>query len=522
MVGVTGSIPVAPTISKNQDIAVFVEVTWPSFSFMRLQQRIDFDELATNSQPRGRAALSADFPHYTACTLLQSTGRYGNRRSQKYNLRNAPILLFISSLRCKYGQTDIAAVKCMSKPFVNQLFMAIRSILIVLGTTAVCLLVLIQTGLSGDGILENQAFLLSILSYIVSAFTLTLFIVRNRYPVTTVLLIQTIALIAYFFVNEYLKLRFPLAIMLLVALLLFIPLTVERIKISKLNNKRVAISSACDLERISAFVPITGIPVVGMEADLRKLDVLVVDRDADDPNWRNLNDRARDEDIELVHWTDFIERKKARIVLEVDDGKSIELSDLQRLYLHGKRAADLVAVLAVMPIAVPLAAAGALLILLVDGRPILFSQTRIGFHNRPFRIYKLRTMRRNAGNGDATNFKDNRIFWGGALLRRLRIDEIPQMWNVLKGEMSLIGPRPEQPDLCNKYARQIPNFALRHMARPGITGWAQVKQGYAADTEEMRTKVGYDLFYIKNLSLDLDIRIIAKTLVTLVNGRGAR
>jgi lipopolysaccharide/colanic/teichoic acid biosynthesis glycosyltransferase len=139
-------------------------------------------------------------------------------------------------------------------------------------------------------------------------------------------------------------------------------------------------------------------------------------------------------------------------------------------------------------------------------------------------MLKLRTMRAAAPSDAviATTRQDPRITPFGRWLRRFRIDELPQLWNVLVGDMSLIGPRPEQPALAERYARDVPAFAYRQLVRPGITGWAQVRAGYAADLEETKIKLAYDLFYLKNFTLGLDLRILIRTVWTLISGAGVR
>ena len=192
-------------------------------------------------------------------------------------------------------------------------------------------------------------------------------------------------------------------------------------------------------------------------------------------------------------------------------------------YLETKRVLDIVGVLALLPLALPIAALASVAILVTMGRPILFTQPRLGRQGRPFTIVKLRTMRLHQPGGViATSTADSRITPLGRILRRFRVDELPQLWNVLAGDMSLIGPRPEQPALAEAYERDLPSFALRRLLRPGITGWAQVNAGYAADLAETRVKLGYDLFYLKHVSFGLDLRIGVRTLVTLLTGAGAR
>jgi len=163
-------------------------------------------------------------------------------------------------------------------------------------------------------------------------------------------------------------------------------------------------------------------------------------------------------------------------------------------------------------------------ILLTMGWPFIFTQERVSRRGTTFKIYKLRTMSSPPINvpQNATIVGDQRITGVGAFLRRYRIDELPQLWNVFRGDMSVIGPRPEQPKLVEQYEREVPFFGLRHMVRPGISGWAQVRNGYAGNAEESASKLAYDLYYIKNMSLDIDLRIIGRTMRTVLFGVGAR
>ncbi|MBP7146654.1 MAG: exopolysaccharide biosynthesis polyprenyl glycosylphosphotransferase [Acidobacteria bacterium] len=175
-----------------------------------------------------------------------------------------------------------------------------------------------------------------------------------------------------------------------------------------------------------------------------------------------------------------------------------------------------------LALALPLIGLAALAILLTDGQPIFFRQTRIGLGGREFRLVKMRTMRKDAErHGPAFCAEgDSRITAVGQVLRRLRIDELPQLFNVLRGEMSLVGPRPEQPAFVREFHQLSPYYTLRHCFRPGITGWAQVNFGYADNAEDTLEKLSYDLFYIKNFSLALDLRIWALTAWVVLTARG--
>ena len=156
--------------------------------------------------------------------------------------------------------------------------------------------------------------------------------------------------------------------------------------------------------------------------------------------------------------------------------------------------------------------------------PIFFRQTRVGRYGRTFSVFKFRTMRNDAEANGATwaTQNDTRVTRLGKFMRRTRLDEIPQMWNVLKGDMSFVGPRPERPEFVDWLRKEIPFYELRHMIRPGITGWAQVRYRYGASLEETKRKLEYDLYYVKHLSLGLDLLIMFETIKTILLQRGSR
>jgi lipopolysaccharide/colanic/teichoic acid biosynthesis glycosyltransferase len=194
------------------------------------------------------------------------------------------------------------------------------------------------------------------------------------------------------------------------------------------------------------------------------------------------------------------------------------------VYRPAKRALDLAIVLVSLPLTVPITALAALGVLLTMGWPVFYCQPRVGLGGRVFAMAKLRTMRKapTSAEARATVAHDARVTPFGRVLRRLRIDELPQLVNVLRGEMSVVGPRPEWTRLAEAFERQEPKYALRHLVRPGITGWAQVRAGPAADLAETRVKLAHDLFYLKNMSLALDLEILCRTSWTLLAGGGAR
>jgi len=163
-----------------------------------------------------------------------------------------------------------------------------------------------------------------------------------------------------------------------------------------------------------------------------------------------------------------------------------------------------------------------ILIKLETPGPIIYRQVRAGFGGRPFTIFKLRTMTHNHGGGDYTLRDDERVTRVGRLLRHYRIDELPQVINILRGDMSWIGPRPEAMSLAQWYEREVPFYIYRHIVQPGITGWAQVHQGNVAAVDAARLKLEYDFYYIKHFSYWLDVVIMIKTIHTILTRYGCR
>lgn len=213
-------------------------------------------------------------------------------------------------------------------------------------------------------------------------------------------------------------------------------------------------------------------------------------------------------------------RSKIRYLYENDLGALLP----PPAYLAAKSLLDVLFVLLLMPVVLPLMLLTAVAVRLDSPGSVFFTQKRVGRGGREFVLYKFRSMRtdseaqgaRFAGEGDM------RITRVGRFIRKTRLDELPQFFNILKGEMSLIGPRPEQKVFVERFERAIPFYGYRHIVKPGISGWAQVMQGYAADEESTQTKVEYDFYYIKNFSFSLDVLIFFKTIKTMLTGFGAR
>jgi lipopolysaccharide/colanic/teichoic acid biosynthesis glycosyltransferase len=264
--------------------------------------------------------------------------------------------------------------------------------------------------------------------------------------------------------------------------------------------------------------------VTDPSSDLSAYDIVLL-TDPEDllAEWAQPLSRAMLGGRQVRHWAEYLEETRGRISIEHFHPDQLPPAGLVT-YQAGKRLFDLGVSVLLAPIALPLLLAAMAAIKLGMGGPVFFSQMRVGRGGRPFRIWKLRTMRpadptepaRSTLPGDA------RVTPLGRLLRRLRIDELPQLWNVIIGEMSLIGPRPEITSLAEGYAQETPAYAWRHLVRPGVSGWAQVRAPYAADLAETRVKLSYDLFYVKNMSISLDLQILARTLWTLISGGGVR
>jgi lipopolysaccharide/colanic/teichoic acid biosynthesis glycosyltransferase len=191
-------------------------------------------------------------------------------------------------------------------------------------------------------------------------------------------------------------------------------------------------------------------------------------------------------------------------------------------YIIFKRLFDIVCVLLFAPILVPIFLISTIAIRIeTKGSPI-FTQTRTGKDKREFTIYKLRSMYEDTSSHDLTIDDDKRITKIGKFIRKTRIDEIPQLWNVLKNDMSIVGPRPEYIGSDRIFRKSIPYYDYRYLVKPGVTGWSQVNVGHTNDEESTRDKLEADIYYVKNISLWLDIHIILKTLKVVCSGQGAR
>ena len=191
-------------------------------------------------------------------------------------------------------------------------------------------------------------------------------------------------------------------------------------------------------------------------------------------------------------------------------------------YVRIKRVIDFIVAISAAIACIPLILFCAIVIKLDSPGPVIFAQQRVGFRGRPFTVYKLRTMIHGSSGACFTADGDERVTRVGTFIRKYRIDELPQIWNIVRGEMSWIGPRPEAVNLASMYEKNIPFYIYRHAVRPGISGWAAVHQGNVAQVDAALIKLQYDFFYIKYCSLWLDVLIFFMTVRTVVTGFGAK
>jgi sugar transferase (PEP-CTERM system associated) len=232
-------------------------------------------------------------------------------------------------------------------------------------------------------------------------------------------------------------------------------------------------------------------------------------------------------DVFIEECASFYERVTGRVHLKMmrpsfmifsGRGRQAKLNSFFRVAMH--RGVAFIGAILSLPIAI----VTAILIKLESGGPVLYRQERVGKNGRTFTLMKFRSMRVDAEkNGPVwAQDGDDRTTRVGRIIRRIRVDEIPQFWNILRGDMNFVGPRPERPHFIKQLAEEIPYYEQRHLIAPGLTGWAQIKYPYGASIEDARQKLQYDLYYIKNQNLLLDAAILFETVKTIIFSRGAR
>jgi sugar transferase (PEP-CTERM system associated) len=262
------------------------------------------------------------------------------------------------------------------------------------------------------------------------------------------------------------------------------------------------------------------------EHDVSKVVVAVTERRGEYPVKEML--RLRVAGYPIHEWPGFFEKLSGRIPIDSLAPSFFIFNEgfrKSRIALLMRRIVSVVVAAVALVALVPLFIVVAIMIKIDSPGPVIYSQIRMGQNGRRIRIYKFRSMRDNAEtNGEAVWAVENdpRITRVGHILRRTRIDELPQLVNILLGELDFVGPRPERPEFVEKLQEQIPYYALRHTVKPGLTGWAQVMFHYSGTIDESKKKLQYDLFYIKNMSPRLDLLILFHTVKIVLLGRGAR
>ena len=275
--------------------------------------------------------------------------------------------------------------------------------------------------------------------------------------------------------------------------------------------------------------------ILGMPSDLaayvrdHRIEEIVValDRDSSDLPEQDLI-HCRMGGVTVTDSMSFAERVTGRVKLDLMESDWLIFAPgfrRGRLRSVAKRATDLIYSTLILAAALPLLPLIALLVKLDSPGPVIYRQERVGLEGRVFEIYKFRSMRADAeadGRARWAASADDRITRLGQILRKSRLDELPQLVNVLKGDMSMVGPRPERPEFTDELAAALPLYPKRHTVRPGITGWAQINYPYGASIEDAREKLEYDLYYVKNHSLFLDLVTMVQTARIALGGIGAR
>ena len=260
------------------------------------------------------------------------------------------------------------------------------------------------------------------------------------------------------------------------------------------------------------------------------VDILVIVKDIKSPDFKKYSKRIFDlkiNGLKIMNYEEFNEDIQKKIDINKineewilqSNGFDILNNEMQR---NIKRGMDLILALMLMVVLSPLALITAIIIKCESKGPVIFKQTRIGENMKPFKVYKFRSMKLHdpKKHSKYTLDCDTRVTKFGKFMRKTRIDELPQLWNILKGTMSFIGPRPEWDILAKDYAEQINYYNLRHLIKPGITGWAQVMFPYGESLDDAKRKLEYDLYYLKHQDLILDVLIIAKTAKAVLFGKG--
>lgn len=386
--------------------------------------------------------------------------------------------------------------------------------------TVVYAFVIIRAGRSDWSNLALVSVTLSLVPFAASALLVSLH--RHYFPITTAVFLSFI--VFNFAVALLSALRIPISYSGLLYAAPFATLSViyASIRYRQAREDHVAILPFPGAEALQTQLGGNAFILTDPLASLEGVDRVLIDGQTHhSAEWSKLLTRLHMLGIEVTPWFRFLEMRFGRVDVDSFDIFHLAFSSSQIYYSKAKRIVDVTAVVVLAPIAVPLCLLIAAYIWALDGGPVVFRQRRRGYCGSEFTMLKFRTMRRNAGDLPATA-DDRRIIRGCRFLRQMRLDELPQMINILRGDMSWIGPRPVAVQIANALESSFPQYSHRHLVLPGITGWAQVSRGYASTRREEIEKLAYDLFYVKELSFDLDLLILAKTIRIVLFRIGAK
>jgi len=329
-----------------------------------------------------------------------------------------------------------------------------------------------------------------------------------------------VMLVIFFFRIDYSRYMFGASFLLSLAWL-YVCLFLR----NRFAKPRLAIVPGGNLRDVTSLPGASWLPLESPQATLHGVEAVVADLRVDlSDRWERFIARCVLAGIPVYSAKNVVESLTGRVEFRHLSEGSFGNVLPSRLYMRLKRLLDLalVAILAIPALIV--VGITALLIRIETPGPVFFTQPRMGYRGQIFNIWKLRSMRIDMAldGKQFTEDNDPRITKVGRFIRKYRIDELPQIWNIVKGEMSWIGPRPEAIALAEWYAKDIPFYIYRHAVRPGISGWAQVNQGNVAEVDAATVKLQYDFFYIKNFSPWLDLLIVLKTLKTIFTGFGSK
>lgn len=425
---------------------------------------------------------------FPASTGLDEVIRQGARRRQH------------SYLHLAQSALPAASAACLSASVIYILVMVAAgrsdwtSILLV--SAAVALIPLVAISLLIIGARRTHPFSMSLAVMIFSASFAIAVVSASRIPISYIGVFLTLAPSLFF-------------------------VTLANVAMVRQLRRSVALLEFPGADAVSRAAP-WPIPVVAaddIEMSFRR--ILIDPTTHHSPEWTSRLARLYLRGLEIEAWPTYLEGTLGKVDLESFDLADVSYSPSQIFYYRFKRILDLFGVIV---LAIPAAVVCAMIwayIRAIDGGPSIFVQERRGYAGSVFQLYKFRTMYKGPHTG-STAPDDIRILPGCRLLRQLRLDELPQLFNILRGDMSFIGPRPVAVHVAETLEADIPLYFNRHILLPGLTGWAQVSQGYAETQEEEIEKLAFDLYYLKHVSLDLDIIIIFRTIRTILLRFGSR